>query len=107
MDGIRGGKVSSPAKPCVPPDSGDEALHTGALFAFIAQAFAVAKACPVNHIHVNCMANKVIADFRGLDYSAMNFSSIVLPEGAGQVYLQEKGSPEANKVDSLWLVIKF
>ena len=53
------------------------------------------------------MANKVIADFGGLDYSAMNFSSIVLPEGTGQVYLQEKGLPEANKLDSLWLLIKF
>ena len=44
VDRIRSGKVSSPAKPCVPPDFGDEALHTRALFALVAQAFAVTKA---------------------------------------------------------------
>ena len=43
------------------------------------------------------MPNKVIADFGGLNYSALKFSSIVLSEGAGQVYLQEKGLPEAKK----------
>lgn len=83
MDRIGSGKVSSPAKRCVLPDFGDEALHTRALFVFIAQAFAVTEARPVNHIHVNCMTYKVIANFGGLDYSSMNFSFIVLPEGAG------------------------
>ena len=107
MDRIRSGKVASPAKHCVLPDFGDEALHTRSLFVCIAQAFAVTKEWPVNQIHVNCMPNKVIADFGGLDYSAFQFSSIVLSEGACQVYLQEKGLPEANKFDSLRLLIKF
>lgn len=96
MDRIRSGKVTSPAKRWILPDFGDEALHTRALFVYITQAFAVTKAWAVNQIHVNCMANKVIADFGGLDYSVLKFSSIVLPERAGQVYLQEIGLSQIN-----------
>ena len=95
MDRIRSGKVSSPAEACVPPDFGDEALHTSALYVFVAKALAVTDARPVNHIHVDCMTNKVIADFGGLYYGSLSSPSI-LPEGTGQVYLQQKGSRKIN-----------
>lgn len=101
MDRIRSGKVSSPAERCVLPDFGDEALHTSALYVFVAKAFAVTEARSVNHIHVNCMTNKVIAVFGGLNYGSLNFPSIILPEGTGKVYLQQKG---LRKINSLVLL---